>query len=143
MECSLNFKWKDSLSVGYNTIDLHHKKLLSLINDFEDLLSLPQAKYKVHVGRVLMSLCDYTVYHFSEEEKIMRRYKYPQFEEHAQIHAAFVQRIKDSLVPLASGNMEAGAEFCNFLGEWLLHHIAVTDQKWAEFIQKNHPDAKF
>ena len=33
------FEWEDSLSVGYNTIDLHHKKLLTIMGQFKDLSS--------------------------------------------------------------------------------------------------------
>ena len=37
------FKWIDSLSVGFTEIDLHHKKLLNILNKFKETLELPDA----------------------------------------------------------------------------------------------------
>ena len=76
------FKWIDSLSVGFTEIDLHHKKLLNILNKFKETLELPDAEYKSQIGKIIKNLCDYTEYHFSEEEIIMNLmiYTYKQLE---------------------------------------------------------------
>lgn len=136
------FEWSDILSVGYNNIDLHHKKLLYIINDFAALLKLPLEEYKVKVGKTLKNLSAYTIYHFSEEEKIMKKYAYPGFERHAELHALFVNKLNADIIPIASGEPEKGVEFYNFLGEWLVKHIGVEDKKWSEFLHSKHPEAE-
>ncbi|AIN94648.1 hemerythrin family protein [Treponema putidum] len=138
-----NFEWEDSLSVGYNTIDLHHKKLLSIMGQFKDLLELPQEEYKLKIGKVIKNLSDYTYYHFTEEEKIMKEYEYPELKEHTSIHNSFIKKIKEAIVPLASGNIETGRQFYDFLGRWLVEHIAGADHKWSEYIHRNNPEAEF
>lgn len=138
-----SFEWEDSLSVGYNTIDLHHKKLLSIMGHFKALFDLPQEEYKLKIGKVIKNLSDYTAYHFEEEEKIMKEYAYPKLQEHKDIHISFIKKIRDALIPLASGNIDAGLQFYDFLGKWLVEHIAGADHKWSEYIHKNHPDAAF
>lgn len=134
------FEWVDILSVGYNNIDLHHKKLLKIVNDFVDLFSLSDEEYRLRVGKILKNLSTYTIFHFSEEEKIMKKYNFPGFEGHAKIHDKFIKKLNASIIPLASGNIEKGIEFYNFLGEWLIEHIGIEDHQWSEFLHIKHPD---
>lgn len=134
--------WTDNLNLNFVVIDSHHKKLVSMINKYGDLLSAPHKTYKNEVGKVLKSLIDYTIYHFSEEEKIMKKYNYTNLAEHKDIHDAFVKKLKDSLIPLLEGDLQKGAEFYAFLCTWLLNHIAKTDKEWALQIDKNFPEAK-
>lgn len=135
-------QWEQKLDLGYPLIDGHHKKLVSLINEFGDLLSEPNEKYKISVGKVLKSLIDYTIYHFAEEEKIMQKYKYANLKEHKNVHENFVNELKSRLIQILQGDMEKGSEFYTFLWNWLFEHIAVTDKKWATHIREKHPDAK-
>lgn len=63
-------KWKDAYSLAYHFIDGHHKKLLSLINDYRLILALPKDAYKKDVGKILKSLIAYIIYLFTEKEKL-------------------------------------------------------------------------
>ena len=128
------FKWTDNLCVGFTEIDLHHKKLLHILNKFKETLELTDAEYKAQIGKIVKNLCDYTEYHFSEEEILMKANDYPDYEKHYKIHNDFVNKIKQGLAALVAGNKQEGAEFSNFLGNWLLDHIAVADHEWADYI---------
>lgn len=137
------YSWEDKLTVGYNHIDLQHKKLLLIISEFKQLLCKLQKEYSLHIGKVLKSLTDYTIYHFAEEEKILSKFKYPDLEEHKKIHAKFVEKMQANFKLLASGDISSGIEFYEFLGKWLIIHIAQTDQEWSRYIKKNYPNEKF
>ncbi|MGI5173756.1 bacteriohemerythrin [Treponema sp. OMZ 840] len=128
------FQWTDDLSIGFEEIDLHHKKLLLILNKFKDILMLGEAEYKIQIGKIIKNLSDYTEYHFAEEEKFMKIYDYPGYEAHREIHTSFINKLKTHLPILLSGNLQKGAEFSNFLGDWLLDHIAVADHQWADYI---------
>ena len=143
MSETLKNDWDDALSVGYNNIDIQHKKLFAIIRQFKDALSLPQNRYKLEIGKILTKLIDYTVYHFSAEEKIMEKYEYPSLAEHAEMHKSFVKKMSDALKDLASGNTDIGNDFYLFLGRWLVEHIAVNDHKWSAFIHEPYPDEEF
>ncbi len=137
------FDWNDKLSVGYNNIDIQHKKLLLIINRFADLFKLSNNEYKANIGKVLKDLADYTEYHFEAEEKIMSKYEYPALDEHSRIHTEFIKKVNNSLKLLAAGDIQTGIEFYNFLGSWLIQHICITDQLWANYIAEKYPDEKF
>ena len=143
MENYKNIKWDESLSVGYAEIDGHHKKLINIVEEVHSLLGLPVGEYRLKVGKVLKKLSDYTVYHFTEEEKVMRQYKYPGLEEHAKVHSLFVKKLSESLPLMASGDKKTAIEMYNFLRAWLLQHIAIDDHKWSNFIHEKYPNEKF
>ena len=138
-----NIKWDDSLSVGYTEIDIHHKKLINIVGEIHSLLELPTAEYRLKIGKVLKKLSDYTVYHFEEEEKIMKQHKYPGLEEHAKIHTYFVKKLSEALPLIASGDKETSVEMYNFLSDWLVQHIAIDDHKWSTFIHEKYPNDIF
>lgn len=143
MENCKNIKWDESLSVGYAEIDGHHKKLISIVGELRSLLDLPANEYRLKVGKVLKKLSDYTVYHFEEEEKVMKLHKYPELEEHAKIHASFVKKLNEALPLMASGDKKTAYEMYNFLSAWLVQHIAIDDHKWSNFIHEKYPNEIF
>ena len=143
MDRSIEVKWQDNLSVGYVAIDGHHKKLVHIVEELRCILDLPEAQYRLKIGKMLKQLSDYTVYHFGEEERVMKKYEYPHLAEHAKIHAFFKEKLKDSLPMIAKGEKDIAIKMYGFLSDWLIEHIAVEDHKWAEFIHKNYPDEEF
>ena len=143
METYKNIKWEDNLSVGYVVIDGHHKKLISLTEELHSVLSIPDSLYRLKIGKILKKLSDYTIYHFHEEEKIMKRYNYPCFEEHSKIHTSFVKKLNDALPQIATGNKQVAIDMYNFLTKWLIEHIAGLDHEWSKYIHENYPNEEF
>jgi len=143
MDRSIEVKWQEGLSVGYATIDGHHKKLVRIVEELRLILGLPEVQYRLKIGKMLKQLSDYTVYHFNEEERVMQKYDYPQLSEHAKIHAGFVAKLQDALPLIAKGEKQVAIDMYGFLSDWLIEHIAVEDHKWAQFIHKTCPDAVF
>ena len=143
MENYKHVKWDESLSVGYVEIDGHHRKLITIVEEVRSLLDLPTAEYRVKVGKVLKKLSDYTVYHFSEEERIMNQHRYPLLEEHAKIHDSFIKKLSGALPLMAVGDKKTAVEMYNFLSTWLVQHIAVDDHKWSDYIHEKYPNEKF
>ncbi len=136
-------QWDDKLSVGYATIDGHHKKLVSITQEVFALLEAPEPLYKAKIGKILKKLSDYTVYHFREEESVMAKYDYPCLEEHTKIHKSFVEKLTSALPLIAKGEKEVAIDMYNFLTKWLIEHIAIEDNKWAEYVHKNYPNDSF
>lgn len=143
MENYKHIKWDENLSVGYIEIDGHHKKLISIVDEVYTLLDLPINEYRVKVGKVLKRLSDYTNYHFTEEEKIMKQHRYPELEEHSKIHSSFIKKLNEVLPLMASGDKKTAIEMYNFLTNWIIKHIAIEDHKWSNFIHEKYPNEKF
>ena len=80
--------WDETLSVKVNSIDLQHKKLIDLINSFYENLDKKSNKEKILT--LIRALKDYTLFHFSTEERYMKQAGYPDFEKHKAEHQKLI-----------------------------------------------------
>ncbi|MBI5237431.1 MAG: hemerythrin family protein [Deltaproteobacteria bacterium] len=124
-------QWSDNLSVHVGIFDMHHKKLVDLINTLHD--AMLGGKTKDIVSGILKSLLDYTQYHFTEEERRMTAHNYPNYSEHKSQHDNFVNKIKESIVKYEAGTTLFTVSLLNFLVDWLRKHIMGTDKKYSGF----------
>ncbi len=128
-------KWEDSLSTGFDEIDLQHKKLILIIDEVYQISLLDQESFQLAFPKTIKKLTDYTEYHFSEEEKFMKRYDYPELAGHQKEHGAFIGEVSRQISGLARATPNDAYQFYRFLGQWLLTHIAKSDQAWAAHIR--------
>ena len=61
--------WKHEMSVGVRALDMDHKLILSLINQFDEAIGNGEGEDTV--SGVISALHDYTVQHFGREEEMM------------------------------------------------------------------------
>jgi hemerythrin-like metal-binding protein len=127
--------WTDSMSVKIESIDNQHKRLFDLINEFYDKLS-SEDKHE-NLIKLIHGMRDYTVLHFSNEEKYMKKFNYPDFENHQKEHAKFVGTVNEYVERVKSGKLIVSVEITNFLKNWIVDHIMVTDKKYTDFFIKN------
>ncbi|MBF0193800.1 MAG: hemerythrin family protein [Magnetococcales bacterium] len=124
--------WKDEYSVGIDIIDEDHKKLLDLIVQLFKILN--KAKKDERATLVLDELIEYTVTHFDREEELMKKHEYPELETHIKEHENMREKIKEFRVAISTNTNKVSSEVLQFLQDWLVNHISVTDQGYAKFI---------
>lgn len=127
--------WNDSLKVGLNEIDSQHKVLVDLLNQLFD--AMQAGKSKEVVGKVIIELTNYTITHFSNEERYFRQFGYADMEEHMLAHKSFINKIKGFRDDFQSGNVSVSTEMMRYLKDWIVKHINGTDTKYVEFF-KSH-----
>jgi len=129
------FDWKDEYSIGISSIDTHHKKLICLINEI--LESMRDRRAETLIRDILRELEQYAVYHFSLEERLFQRYRYPKTKEHQDAHNLFIRKI-EFLIDIDSINEEDVPILTfNFLRNWLDSHILKADMDFGNFISNN------
>jgi hemerythrin len=126
------FEWTDKLSVGVEQMDLQHKKLISIINDFHNTTSIGDDKSAVQ--KAINGLVDYVQMHFAEEETLMQKYNFPQFGIHRRLHERLAQDVNEYAGKLQAGQKIMGIEMAFFLKGWLENHIGETDKKYGLYI---------
>lgn len=124
--------WDAKLSTGVKTIDDQHKVLVALINELHDAMSV--GKGKQVIADVLKRLIDYTVSHFSTEEKFMTQYGYPQISDQKSEHSKFVDKVSEFQAGFNGGKITISLEVMFFLKDWLVNHILSTDKKMGVFL---------
>ncbi len=127
-------RWKDSFSVGNESIDEDHKKLLGMINQLQTA-----AHYQTDealIESTLNELIDYTKYHFKREEELMKEYNYPDIEEHMKEHTAMVKKVSGFIDEYRIDKTRTIDNVILFLKTWLLNHINGSDQKYAPYLKE-------
>jgi len=125
------FEWKDEYSVNLITFDDHHRRLVKLINELHTAMS--EKRGQTVVGNILKNLIEYTKYHFSEEERLMKKYNYKDYTEHKAEHDAFIKKINDMHERAAKNDSFVTIELRSFLKDWILKHILVSDKNYSKF----------
>jgi hemerythrin len=124
--------WKDEYSVGIEIIDNDHKKLLDLIIQLFKVLN--KAKKDEKAIEILDELIEYTVTHFNREEELMKKHEFPELEKHISEHENMRQKIKKFRENITINTNKVSSDALQFLQDWLVNHITVTDQVYAKYL---------
>ncbi len=127
--------WNDNLSVNVEEFDRQHKKLIALINELNDAMSV--GKGKDVLEKIVNELVRYTVTHFKDEEKCFARFRYPDTFNHRIEHLAFIRRVANFKNEIENGKLPLSVEVLSFMSDWLKKHIMGTDKKYSQFFNEN------
>lgn len=127
--------WKEEYSVNIKEIDDQHKNLVSMINDLHK--SMMTGKGKVVLQDVLKRMLNYTIEHFSTEEKYMIKFNFPGYEEHKAAHDTFIDEVHKLSEDFDSGKLFLTIDVMNFLRDWLREHIMKTDKEYSKVFIEN------
>lgn len=131
------YKWMDAYSVGVPLFDEQHKALFELVNALFAKLQVPSEEEDAAevITQLVQELLRYTQYHFTQEEKMMRLYHYPELEDHLKEHHEFVAFL-DALDPdgLHRDPYGTGSLLLGHMVTWITHHIQVVDKRYSQFL---------
>ena len=125
-------EWMDEYSVGIDSIDRQHKKLIALINSLQTAINYSAgAEYE---QEALDALVDYTKTHFGYEEDLMQKNGYPDFTTHRAEHELMISRVEQVLSEYRRNPETAMQNAVDFLRDWLINHINGTDKQYSKFL---------
>ncbi|WP_295160259.1 bacteriohemerythrin [uncultured Brachyspira sp.] len=131
--------WEDKYKVGYKKIDDQHLELIEIINDLYDCMDNQNSEdelLKSEFKKALRKTVDYVSYHFSYEEKIMQAIEYNKMSEHSAYHREFAQTIYNYIKSYENGSLDAINNLVQYLKDWFLNHILVTDKKFITEVKE-------
>ena len=132
MSSSQFVEWKDDYSVGIDSIDQQHKKLLNLINQLQTAVDYSTGEE--FEREALDELVDYTKTHFTYEEGLMRDNDYPDFEPHKLQHEKMFEKVREVLAEYEQDQDTAMANAAEYLRDWLINHINGTDKEYSSYL---------
>lgn len=127
--------WNDSYSVHVHEMDNQHKRLFELINQLHD--AMLAGKGNETMDSILRGLKEYTITHFSAEEKYMEQFKYIGLVEQKREHASFIKKIEEYEKQLKDRKLGLSIDVMNYLKDWLIHHIQSVDSRYGETFQQH------
>jgi hemerythrin-like metal-binding protein len=114
-------KWDDSLTVGIDVIDEHHRHIFDLVNDFHDVVA--ERRGAREAARFLNELDRYTNVHFLAEERMMEHFGYPETLQQKQLHQYFRDRLSSFRQELHVNPLTAQHDILDYFSQWLQVHI--------------------
>ena len=124
--------WDDSLSVGIDIIDEHHRYLFELVNDLADVVSHKRGAREV--ARLVKSLDAYAKVHFRSEEQMMTHYGFAGLSDQKHQHHAFEAKIHEFYEELHVNPLVAQFDVLAYLRDWLVKHILVEDAQLRSLV---------
>lgn len=131
------FEWEKKYSCNIQIIDDEHKKLFEIGQVIYDLaLHKQYVDYYDRILDLIDELKEYTVYHFADEEKVMRLYEYPDFDNHKKIHEDFIEKIENiNLNHVDDDQQKAIIKLLDFVYVWIEGHILGQDLKVRDYFE--------
>jgi len=138
----MGLAWAEELSIGNERIDSDHKKLITMVNGIEYMIS---ARDSFALPQALEQLEYWTNIHFAEEESIAQAINFP-FDQHSLAHKYLlkeIQHMKNELVAKDGIWSDAAAEhYSCFLSDWLTKHVIDADMQMKSILQTYPYDFK-
>ncbi len=130
--CEGFVNWKPEYSVGIQSIDEQHIKLLNLINNVRAAV-LCDTGPDFERGS-LEDLIDYTQVHLKYEEELMRTHDFFDYEAHKGQHDRMVSQVNNYVKRYGVDGSVILPEVADYLQRWLVQHIQGTDRKLCEYL---------
>lgn len=124
--------WGAILSVGVDEIDEDHRKLIGIFNILNH--AVQEGESPEYLAATLTELINCTVWHFSHEERLMLKYRYPAMAEHQAEHRELIQSAKELQQALLRADKAVADEHIVFLERWLTEHIFTADLRLGNFL---------
>ncbi len=126
--------WTKDLAIGVDSIDQEHQAVFEKADEifnFED--DTPASKVK----EAFSFLVQYVNKHFSEEEKLMLQYHYPEVEKHRKHHRYLVDELHTITKEIGLGGIDQQLidRLKLLIVEWLVSHINEEDKKMVSHIK--------
>ena len=128
-------EWKDEYSVGLDSIDQQHRKLIGLINQLTTAVDYSTGEE--FEREALAELVEYTKTHFTFEEGLMEDNGYPEFEAHKAKHRAMIAEVEAVLAEYEKDHDAAMRHASDYLHDWLINHINGTDNQYSRYMTYN------
>ncbi|BBE50977.1 Cyclic di-GMP phosphodiesterase Gmr [Ferriphaselus amnicola] len=122
----------DTHLIGISKIDEEHRGLVNILNQLSN--SWRNGDSHDEIISIFNQLLAETTKHFTTEELLMRKYEYPEHEQHELEHA----RLLDEAVRLRNRLSDGGELLAlQTIKDWLFNHIAYEDKRMAEHLKAN------
>jgi len=129
------FTWTAALETGNATIDAQHKELIKAINTLLEACAKGQGR--ATLKETTDFLYQYTIKHFSDEEKLQLASNYPDYINHKRYHESFKKVVREINAQLneQGPTIVLVGKVNSSIGDWLVNHIQKEDVKVAAHIR--------
>jgi hemerythrin-like metal-binding protein len=124
--------WSEKQIIGHADMDHVHKELVDLINQLAD--AMENDKSKEFCSNTLEQFIELIKTHFTTEEHLMDRHRYPEAQEHLALHAMLIDEVLAFKASYDASDAVESMTLLVVLDSWLDRDIMKADKALAQFI---------
>jgi hemerythrin len=124
--------WTNEYSVGISSIDNQHAGLFDSLNELH--AAMLKGQEKSVTGSLLQDLLAYTRSHFSAEESMLAKAKYPDLAAHRLNHQKLTAEVAEYVERYKRGEAALSVHLIHFLRDWLTQHILREDRAYSAWL---------
>ena len=124
--------WSAILSVGVEEIDEDHRKLVGIFNELAHAVA--NGESAEYLAATFDELIKCTAWHFSHEERLMLKHRYPEIGPHRAAHRELIVAAQQLQAKLAQADQAVANAEIEYLDRWLTEHILTADQRLGSFL---------
>lgn len=130
-------EFRNEILTGIENIDNQHKDLFKILNILFNYSLKGELTNEITI--TLNELTTYVDNHFTDEEKMMIDYSFPNIEEHILEHKKLKEKVNSLLLNIDKQGVssEIIRETNRLAIEWLISHLYSMDIELAEYIKTN------
>mgnify|MGYP000678134687 CR=1 FL=1 len=128
-------EWDEKYSVGLSMIDEEHKKFIDIIN--KAIAAKQRNNNQEEILEILNEMAKHAQELFKTEETYMIKFNYPEYQYHKEEHIDFSVKTQVYQSSIINDDYQTANEILEYLKQWLVNHIQITDKKYVECFKKN------
>ena len=136
-------QWDSTLSMGSTVIDKQHKDIFQLIDDMYDRFNSPFPLIGEEFAVFLSKISDHGLQHFKDEEALMVKVGFPNFEQHKSVHKHYIYKVAMFNAEFLGENPTQAEKVLYFLINWWEYHIKTMDKEIEFHILNNSSKLDF
>lgn len=129
--------WKQVYSSNFEILDNQHKKIIRIVNELNS--ACQHMHDRAEILELLKEMDFYALDHFSEEEFYMKKYNYPEYNQHYLTHQYFKKKyraIRENFIYEKTDTVYTIAlHLLAIMDKWLKNHLDNEDYKLALFLK--------
>ena len=125
------FYWRENYSVHIQEMDDHHRRLFERANKLYE--EIDADKEQSSLEDALDFLIRYTEFHFTEEEVLLKRHNYSEYETQRGEHKRIIKEVLELKERFKRNEVEMNTDVLDFLKDLIINHILTEDRKYSEF----------
>lgn len=127
-------------SVGIDSIDGQHRRMIELINRINDALG--DGEPVESAWNAMDELLGFTAAHFAHEEEVMAQQGYPDMPRHAEEHRKLLAQMHNLVGEAKHASSPISVRLVPaFLADWAESHILHDDRKLGTYLSTREKDA--
>jgi len=123
--------WSEEYSVGVEALDAQHQKIIEMINLLAD--SSKQGGDLDAIAFVVNEMHSYIIEHFSTEEKMLKKKKYPGLKAQRASHDAFIKEFSYICLEVSRDRSGGVKRLTDYLSNWWSSHILEEDMQYKKY----------